>query len=69
LPWCPPAQTPTDQPPSPPFIAQAVGRTLAAFLGFSFVGLQLLTYSGVVTVNWTKVHEQARRVLDATGDG
>jgi len=22
-----------------------------------------------VTVNWTKVHEKARMVLDATGDG
>jgi hypothetical protein len=25
--------------------------------------------SGIVTVNWTKVHEKARAVLDATGDG
>ncbi|GBF88900.1 hypothetical protein Rsub_01399 [Raphidocelis subcapitata] len=48
---------------------KTVGRTLAAFLGLGFVSLQVLTYSGIVTVNWTKVHEVAGRVLDATGDG
>jgi uncharacterized membrane protein (Fun14 family) len=48
---------------------KAAGRALAAGLGVAFVGLQVLTYTGVATVDWTRVHEAARRVLDATGDG
>lgn len=48
---------------------KSVGRIMAAFLGLGFISLQVLTYTGIVTVNWTKVHETAKRVLDTNGDG
>ncbi|KIY96022.1 hypothetical protein MNEG_11939 [Monoraphidium neglectum] len=48
---------------------KTVGRSLAAFLGLTFVSLQVLTYSGFVTVNWTVVHRRVREALDTTKDG
>ncbi|KAI8463269.1 MAG: hypothetical protein J3K34DRAFT_444513 [Monoraphidium minutum] len=48
---------------------KVVGRSLAAFMGLGFACLQLLTYHGYVSVNWTKVSEHARAALDTTRDG
>lgn len=49
--------------------AQWVGRTLAASVGLGLVLVQVLSHYGVITVNWSIVHKQARQVLDTTRDG
>eukprot|EP00879_Flechtneria_rotunda_P002561 GHRR01002760.1.p1 GENE.GHRR01002760.1~~GHRR01002760.1.p1 ORF type:complete len:272 (+),score=79.11 GHRR01002760.1:247-1062(+) len=46
-----------------------VGRTLAASLGIGLILIQVLAHYNLITVNWSVVHQQAREVLDRTGDG
>lgn len=50
-------------------VLQWVGRTLAASVGLGLVLVQVLSHYNVITVNWSVVHQQARQVLDSTGDG
>ncbi len=48
---------------------QWLGKVIAITCGVAFMSVQALTYTGMLTVNWTEVHRAAYRVLDKTGDG
>lgn len=46
-----------------------IGNGAAAAIGMSFVGLQILSYLGYITIDYKKVTQDASTLLDADGDG
>mmetsp|Transcript_21866 Transcript_21866/g.37366 ORF Transcript_21866/g.37366 Transcript_21866/m.37366 type:complete len:222 (-) Transcript_21866:250-915(-) len=46
-----------------------VGQLMAVVVGLAFVALQGLTYTGIITVNWTHIHSTLGKVLDVNKDG
>ena len=49
--------------------AKRIGKTLAFIGGLAFVSLQALVHQGYITVDWKKIEQSVKDVVDTDQDG
>uniref|UniRef100_A0A7S4MP33 EF-hand domain-containing protein n=1 Tax=Odontella aurita TaxID=265563 RepID=A0A7S4MP33_9STRA len=49
--------------------AKKVGKAVAAAIGFGFIALQGIAYTGYIDVDWQKVKDDAVKTIDTDSDG
>jgi uncharacterized membrane protein (Fun14 family) len=48
---------------------QKIARATAFFIGVTFIAIQVAATSGILTMDWNKLHLHCTRLMDASGDG